>query len=108
MARQSFPSISINQQDKSTWLRQLSIAINNLLNGKVNSVDDVTLTTNSATTVVSDEKVGENSFIGITPSDSISAADIFNTYISSVGNGTFTITHSNLPDTRSLRYVILG
>ena len=63
MARVSFPTLSQNQGNQMEWMRRLTIAVNQLLNGKSNAAGSVTLTENQTTTDVTDAKVGGDSII---------------------------------------------
>ena len=93
--------------------RVLGNAINQLMNGKNNALGSVTLTASTTTTVVADPRVGTNSvitFIGTTSNGGIALADATNPlFISSRGDGTFTITHhSDAAVDQTLEYSITG
>ena len=72
--------------------RQVAEVVNRVLDGGLNSTGSVTLQTSSATTVVSDVRVGENSVITFMPKDTNAAAELTALYVSARTNGTFTIT----------------
>ena len=82
--------------------RQVAEVVNRVLDGGLNSTGSVTLQTSSATTVVSDVRVGENSVITFMPKDTNAAAELTALYVSARTNGTFTITHNNSGTTTSL------
>ena len=88
--------------------RQVAEVVNRVLDGGLNSTGSVTLQTSSATTVVSDVRVGENSVITFMPKDTNAAAELTALYISASTNGTFTITHNNSGTTRAYEYIIIG
>jgi len=88
--------------------RQVAEVVNRVLDGGLNSTGSVTLQTSSATTVVSDVRVGENSVITFMPKDANAAAELTALYISARTNGTFTITHNNSGTTRAYEYIIIG
>lgn len=70
----------------------------------------VTLAVSAATTVVSDQRVREQSAVFFTPTTSNAAAEIGNgtMYVSSKGSKTFTITHANNAQAdRTFDYVVL-
>ena len=88
--------------------RQVAEVVNRVLDGGLNSTGSVTLQTSSATTVVSDVRVGENSVITFMPKDTNAAAELTALYVSARTNGTFTITHNNSGTTRAYEYIIIG
>ena len=88
--------------------RQVAEVVNRVLDGGLNSTGSVTLQTSSATTVVSDVRVGENSVITFMPKDTNAAAELTALYVSVRTNGTFTITHNNSGTTRAYEYIIIG
>lgn len=87
--------------------------INQLLRGKLNVTLDVTLTANSATTTVTDERISVFSFIGWEPLTAHAAAEIAagGMYVDKTTqvNGALTITHANNAQTdRTFRIAILS
>ena len=94
--------------------REVAKAISQLIDGKINSVDTVTLTANSASTTVSDPRVGDTSVVLLMPQTAHAAAEIGNgtLYIdpaSYVSGTSFTITHANNSQAdRTFGYAILG
>lgn len=86
-------------------------AIRDLFAGRSNAVGTVTLTANSATTVVTALNVGAGSRVFLMATTANAAAENGGTTlrISSVGQGTFTITHVNNAQTdRTFFWVALG
>lgn len=77
--------------------QRLAQAIRDLFAGRSNAVGTVTLTANSATSVVTALNVGADSRIFLMATTANAAAEAGGTAlrISSVGSGTFTITHAN-------------
>ncbi len=91
------------------WVAKLSRAINNILNGKTNNIGTVTLTTGVTSTIVVDSRVGYNSVIILSPTTANAVAAISTTYVSTYGDGTFTITHaSGASVDRTFKYTITG
>ena len=88
-------------------LRALWSVARLLLRGKTNNTGDVTLTVSAATTVVTDERAGNESFIHFMPLDANAAGEL-GFYVSSQGKQTFTITHAVDSRTRKFRYVVIG
>lgn len=79
--------------------------------GHLGNVGSFTLGTGTATTSMTDFRVGPNSFIGFTPLTANAAAEVGNgtIYISARGNESFTITHANTATAdRTFVYCILG
>jgi hypothetical protein len=94
------------------FLRAVRDVVNNLLIGKQNVTLDVTLTPNSATTVVNYPIIGGSSMLDLgCPLTANAAAELGNgtIYVSSVGNKTATITHANNAQAdRTLRIGYIG
>lgn len=90
---------------------RLSQAINELYQGRSNAIGTVTLTASATSTVVAAENCGDESAVFLSPTTANAAAEIGNgtIYVSSVGNGTFTLTHANNAQTdRTFGYVAIG
>lgn len=82
-----------------------------LMRGRSNSTGNVTLTVNVATTTVTGLSISENDTVLLTPMTANAAAEVGNgtMYVSSVGQGTFTITHANAATTgRDFRWASFG
>lgn len=91
-------TIELDQGERDIWrIVQSVISIIR----KWNSTGEVTLTAGATTTVVTKSvakgavNVGKDDQILLSPRTANAAAAISTTYISSVGQGTFTITHAN-------------
>lgn len=88
---------------------RLADAINNILKGKINAGGELTLTANSATTTLTDIRIGADSVILLQPTTANGAAALANVYFGTPGSGTVTINHSNNAQTdRSFRYAVIG
>mgnify|MGYP003677592596 FL=1 len=86
--------------------REISSVVNNILNGKINSTGNITLTNSSATTTLSDARIGSGSIILFMPTTSdASSATI---YVTARQKGQATLNHANASTTRSFDYVIFG
>jgi 3-deoxy-D-arabino-heptulosonate 7-phosphate (DAHP) synthase len=70
-------------------------AIRDLFAGRSNAVGTVTLTAGAASTAVTAINCGAASRVFLFPKTANAAAIVAATYVSSVGQGTFTITHTN-------------
>lgn len=84
-------------------------ALNELFQGRSNAVGTCTLAASATTTVVSAENCGDESQVFLFPKTANAAGAVATTYVSSIGNGTFTITHANNSQTdRTFSYVAIG
>ena len=84
-------------------------ALNELFQGRSNAVGTCTLTAGATTTVVSAENCGDESQVFLFPKTANAAGALATTYITSIGNGTFTITHANTGTTdRIFAYAAIG
>ncbi len=101
--------------DLKEWCRRIARVVNQTMQGKTNNTGSVTLTANSATTVVTEapNRVGEETFISFMPTTANAATEFGagTIYVStrSVANNTFTITHANNAQAdRTFYYVLIG
>ena len=89
--------------------RRLTETMNSIIAGKIDATYSVTLTANSATTVVVDNRFESGMVPMFTPTTANAAAAIGGMYVSSRGNKTFTLTHANNAQTdRTFIYSRLG
>jgi hypothetical protein len=95
--------------------RQLAVAINNLLEGKINSTGAVTLTANVANTTVTDYRVGVESVILFMPLTANAATELYGAtmYVTAANvtplTNQFVITHANNAQAdRAFRYIVIG
>lgn len=88
--------------------RMLAETTDQALEGKIRSVDSVTLTESSATTILNDRRIGPSSFIGFEP-ETANAKTEGTPYVTARGDGTATLNHANNAQTdRTYTYVVLG
>jgi hypothetical protein len=105
----SVPRVAEFMGDMREHLRVLAQRVNAALSGKLDNIGTVTLTASSATTVVTDARCGGDSAIFYTPTTANAAVATANVYTSSIGKGTFTITHANNAQTdRTFDYAIIS
>jgi hypothetical protein len=86
-------------------------AIRDLFAGRSNAVGTVTLADGAASTVVTAINCGLGSRVFLTPTTANASAEFGNgtIYVSTVANGSFTITHANNAQTdRTFYWVCLG
>jgi hypothetical protein len=89
--------------------RDVASAVNLLIDGKHNAKGTFTLTASASTTVVTDVRVGEDSVITWMPLTFNAADHLDSLYVSSRGNGTFTLTHvSKIHTDMTFAYVVTG
>ncbi|MEB2501391.1 hypothetical protein SB396_32170, partial [Burkholderia cenocepacia] len=75
--------------------RQIAQLANNLLQGKMNTVIQVTLTPSTTTTTVSDKRIGANTGLFFSALTANAAGALTGLYVSSQKNGSATLTHAN-------------
>ena len=87
--------------------RQVAQVVNLVVDGKQNNLGSVTLSANSATSVVSDTKAGADSCVLLMPTTANAASA--SAFVSSRGKNTFTITHGNTSATdKTFVYAVIG
>lgn len=95
-------------EEDSEWKRKASSWMLEANQGHLNNVGTVTLLSGTVSTVVSDMRIGINSFIGLMPTTANAAGGLATTFILTTA-GTFTLTHANAATgDRTFRYTILG
>lgn len=90
--------------------REISEVVNNLVEGKSNNTDSITLAVASATTTtIYDERIGYNSVILLMPTTANAASVMSTTYIGSTSKGNAVITHTaNTITDKKYRYLIVA
>lgn len=91
--------MSINLPPNETSLWRIVQAILGILTGASNAGGTVTLRAGQTTTVVSSQVVGKDMRVLLQPTTANAAAVVASTYVSSVGQKTFTITHPSNANT---------
>lgn len=92
-------------------LSRIVQGVRDLFAGRSNAVGEVTLTANDTTTTVAAANCGIDTKVFLFPTHADAAAEVAagGLYISSVGRGTFTITHANDASTdRTFFWLALG
>jgi len=117
MAQSQFPDVPEYIPDHPSLLRQIILVIKNIMAGRTNNVNAVTLTANSATTTVQVPlgDLGQNTLIFFMPQTANAATEFGagTMYVSArdltLNPPTFTITHVNNAQTdRIFGYVFVG
>ena len=105
------PEVMTNPID---WCKRIAKRLKEISQGKTNNIDTLTLTINSATTVVTlaSGRLGADTFISFMPTNANAAieAGAGVMYVSGrdVAAGTFTITHQNNANTRTFSFALIG
>lgn len=96
---------STNEKD----LAKYAIALQQLAAGRSNATGTVSLTPNATSTGVKPQNCAPGSAVFLFPKTANAAAASSTTYVSSVGNQAFTITHASAASVdRTFFYVCLG
>ena len=91
--------------------RQTALVINQILDGKLNSVGEFTCTASAAWTAVTDFRCGKESVVLLIPTTDNAASEVGagTIYISATNKQSFTVTHANNSQTdRTFRYILIG
>lgn len=84
-------------------------AIRQLQQGRSNALVLATLTANTTTTTVTAPNCASGSAVLLSPTTANAAAALATTYVSTISNGSFVLTHANNAQTdRTFRFVTLG
>lgn len=108
MADNQFLNVPLSIPDHGQHLRLISSALNNTIDGKLNSTGDLTLGTVGTTTTITDARIGVNSVILLMPTTVKAAEDMDNIYFTGLGNGTATVNHTHNSHVRTYKYVVIG
>ena len=90
---------------------EVSIAVNDVIEGGSNATGSVTLTLSVASTVVSHKLCRSTSVVGLTPRTAVAATELGNgtIYVSTVTNGSFTLVHaSSAVAGRTFDFTLIG
>jgi len=109
MAENQFPVVPISIPDHSLHLQLVSSALNNTINGKLNSTGSVTLRASQTTTTLTDERIGGNSVILFMPTTANANTAKSSLYVSARGDKTATLTHASSGNAdQTFGYVVVG
>src|SRR5689334_6820527 len=83
-----------------SWVKRIAEMVNNILQGKLNAVLQITLTANSATTVVIDARIGPYSGLYLQPLTAHAAAALYSATsvladLTTQKQGSVTFNHAN-------------
>ena len=104
-----FPGVPTYDEDEERHRRQIAVVLNNVLRGKTNNTSTVTLTANSATTTLTDERIGATSTILLHATTANAAAALGGVYFSAFADGSCTVNHANdAQNDKTFRYAVVG
>lgn len=107
----NFPTARENPRADVQTLKQFARVINNIMRGKTNNTGSFTVAASAASTEVAHPFIGGDSVILFMPTTANAATEYAagGMYVSSVGDGTFTVQHANNAQTdRDFNFVIIG
>jgi len=82
--------------DQKEHIKQIAIFLNDqVLRGKVNVTNSITLTANATTTTLTDERIGYGTFIDLMPMTANAATAKAGVYYTNLKKGSATINHAN-------------
>jgi hypothetical protein len=109
MANNQFLTVPLSNPDVKAHTRQCAFTINNIMDGKLNSTGDITLTASATTTTLTDARIGSNSVVLFMPQTANARTALNSLYVTARGDGSCTINHPSSTDTdQDLSYVIIG
>ena len=92
-----------NQQE---WFREIARAVNEAFDGATNAIGEVTLTASSATTTLTDTRIGSESIVFLTPLTANAKAEV-TPWQSGATSGSITLNHTNNAQTdRTYGYIV--
>ena len=110
MSTKGYPTAPQAMSNEVEHRRKIAQTANLALGGKLNATSpSVTLTANSSTTTLIDDRIGANTYIGFQPKTANAAAALSGLYVSSQANGTATLTHANNAQSdRTFNVLLIG
>lgn len=104
-----YDGVQLEMPNEREHRRQIAQLANNLLQGKMNTVIQVTLTPSTTTTTVSDKRIGANTGLFFSALTANAAGALTGLYVSSQKNGSATLTHANTATTdRTFNVLLIG
>lgn len=100
--------LPVEMSDNVAHLRQVAEVLNNVMNGGLNSVGEVTFTPSMTTTDIDEPRISAYSVILLMPLTANAATAMQSVYITTT-NGTATINHpSDAATDQDFRYLVIG
>lgn len=104
-----YNGVPVDLPNEREHRRQIAQLANNLLQGKLNTVIQVTLAPSATTTTVTDKRIGANTGLFFSPLTADAAAAVSSLYVSAQVNGSATLTHANTATTdRTFNVLLIG
>lgn len=90
--------------------RQVAEVVRGLMDGKSNNTGSITLNQGATSTTINDRRIGADSIILFMPKNDKAAEELGHghMYVSSLGQGTATITHGNHMHDMIFGYAVIG
>lgn len=102
-------SVPTSWSDAHDWMRRIAIALNEVIDGRIESNGNITLSASASTTAVKDRRVGKDSLIIFMPLTANAVNESPYVQTSDIVKNQFTVNHANNSQTdRNYRYIILG
>lgn len=108
MANNQFLNVPLSIPDHGQHLRLISSALNNTIDGKLNSTGTFTTTGSRTLETVIDARCGGNSVVLWSPLTVDAAGEITHMWLAATRNGEFDIGHRNHSKNVICKYVIIG
>ena len=106
-------SVKTTHPNEAEHRRELASGLQNILDGKINTVGTITLTASATTTNITASQIGADTIAVLVPttanaSAEIGAGTIYQTY-ANAANGTIVINHANNSQSdRTFVYILFG
>lgn len=101
--------VPLTWPDIKEHIRKIALAVQAILEGKINSTGNVTLRASQTTTIVEDFRIGADTQIILTPTTANATAAMDNVYQSANVKHEITLTHdSNAATDRTFKYTLIG
>lgn len=97
------------QADEQRHRRKIAEWSKQVNQGHIECIGNLTLAASTVSTTVSDPRVSLTSWIGLSPTTANALSAEPTVWISTYGNGTFTLTHASTASSdKNFRYAVLG
>ena len=104
-----FLNVPLSMPDNSQHLRLVSLTLNNVMDGKLNSTGEITLTASATSTTLTDARIGGDSVIVFMPITANGKTAENNLFVSARASGSATLTHaSSSNNDQNFAYIIIG
>ena len=108
MADNQFLNVPLSIPDHGQHLRLISSALNNTIDGKLNSTGSFTTDGTKVLKTVIDARCGGNSVVLFVPCTVDAAGEVPHMWLAATRNGEFDVGHRNHTKNVLYKYVIIG